>query len=53
MQPEGKGEIADFDRLSHGEQLPILLELATRATFNYALPTGLTVTMIRVSESAT
>lgn len=43
----------DFDRLSHAEQLPILLELATRATENYALPSGLTVKMISLSENAT
>lgn len=45
--------MTDFDQLSHSEQLPILLELATRATQHYALPAGLTVKMINLSENAT
>lgn len=43
----------DFDQLSHAEQLPVLLELATSATQNYALPPGLVVKMINLSENAT
>lgn len=45
--------MTDFDRLSHAEQLPILLELAINATQNYALPSGLTVKLINLSENAT
>lgn len=45
--------MTDFDQLSHDAQLPILLELATLATQNYALPAGLTVKLINLSENAT
>ncbi len=45
--------MTDFDRLSHEDQLPILLELAVRATENYRLPGGLTVKLINLSENAT
>jgi Ser/Thr protein kinase RdoA (MazF antagonist) len=45
--------MTDFDQLTHAEQLPILLDLATRATQNYGLPSGLTVKMINLSENAT
>ncbi len=45
--------MTDFDRLSHEAQLPILLQLAEIATRNYALPGGLTVTLINLSENAT
>ena len=45
--------MTDFDRLSHEDQLPILLELAVRATGNYALPAELEVRLINLSENAT
>lgn len=45
--------MTDFDQLTHEAQLPILLELAIRATQNYALPGGLTVKLINLSENAT
>lgn len=45
--------MTDFDQLTHEAQLPILLELAKRATQNYGLPSGLTVRMINLSENAT
>ena len=45
--------MTDFDQLSHEAQLPILLDLAVKATQNYALPQGLTVKMINLSENAT
>ena len=45
--------MTDFDRLSHADQLPILLELAIAATHNYALPAGLAVKLINLSENAT
>lgn len=45
--------MTDFDDLSHADQLPILLELAVGATQNYALPPGLTVKLINLSENAT
>ena len=45
--------MTDFDTLSHEAQLPILLELAVKATQNYALPSGLAVKMINLSENAT
>ncbi len=42
-----------FDRPGLDQQLPILLDLATRALENYALPPGLTVTLVNLSENAT
>ena len=45
--------MTDFDRLSQDDQLPILLELAISATQNYALPAGLAVRLINLSENAT
>ena len=45
--------MSDFERLSQAEQLPILLELATKATGNYALPGALAVRLINLSENAT
>ena len=45
--------MSGFERLSHEEQLPILLELAIAATEYYDLPAGLAVTMINLSENAT
>jgi Ser/Thr protein kinase RdoA (MazF antagonist) len=45
--------VTDFDKLSHEEQLAILLDLATAATANYDLPPGLAVSMINLSENAT
>ncbi len=45
--------MTDFDQLGHADQLPVLLDLATAATRNYALPPGLTVRMINLSENAT
>lgn len=45
--------MTDFDRLSQDAQLPILLELAVLATQNYALPAGLAVRLINLSENAT
>ena len=45
--------MSDFERLSQAEQLPILLELATKATGNYALPGDLAVRLINLSENAT
>lgn len=45
--------MTDFDRLSHEDQLPILLELARTATRNYALPDDLQVRLINLSENAT
>lgn len=45
--------MAAFDQLSHPEQLDILLELAITATANYALPGGLAVRLINLSENAT
>ena len=44
---------ADFDQLPHAAQLPVLQGLAVRATQNYALPGGLTVQLINLSENAT
>lgn len=45
--------MTDFDRLSHEDQLPILLELARTATRNYALPGELDVRLVNLSENAT
>ena len=45
--------MTDFDQLSQADQLPILLELATRATKNYVLPPSLQVHLINLSENAT
>lgn len=45
--------MTDFDSLSHEQQLPILLELAQKATENYALPAGIIVKMVNLSENAT
>ena len=45
--------MAAFDHLSHQQQLAILLELAIAATGNYALPGGLAVRLINLSENAT
>ena len=43
----------DFDALSHEQQLPLLLELAEKATGAYELPSGLSVKLINLSENAT
>jgi Ser/Thr protein kinase RdoA (MazF antagonist) len=43
----------DFRELSHDDQLACLLELAGKATSRYALPAGVSVTMINLSENAT
>jgi Ser/Thr protein kinase RdoA (MazF antagonist) len=45
--------VTDFDFLSHDEQLPLLLELANKATSNYDLPQGVAVSLINLSENAT
>ncbi len=45
--------MSDFDRLSQTDQLAVLLQLAVRATENYALPAGLTVQLVNLSENAT
>jgi Ser/Thr protein kinase RdoA (MazF antagonist) len=45
--------MTDFDQLSHADQLPVLLELAVSAVRNYALPPGLQVRLINLSENAT
>ena len=45
--------MTEFDTLRHAEQLNLLLELAITATARYDLPSGLSVTMINLSENAT
>ncbi len=45
--------MTDFDHLGHDAQLAILLELATDATRNFALPAELSVKLINLSENAT
>ncbi len=45
--------MTDFDALTYGQQLPILLELAVTATKLYDLPEQLTVNLINLSENAT
>ena len=45
--------MTDFNQLSHQDQLPVLLELAVKALHNYALPAGLQVRLINLSENAT
>ena len=45
--------MTDFDSLNHHEQLDILLDVAQAATANYALPPGVAVAMINLSENAT
>jgi len=45
--------VTDSDHLDHAAQLAILLELATDATRNFALPAGLSVKLINLSENAT
>lgn len=45
--------MADFDALSHDQQLPILLELAQHATLLYSLPEGVNVKLLNLSENAT
>jgi Ser/Thr protein kinase RdoA (MazF antagonist) len=45
--------VTDFDQLGHDAQLAILLELAIAATRNFALPAGLAVKMVNLSENAT
>ena len=45
--------MADFDTLTHEQQLPILLELAEAATKLYALPDEVSVKLINLSENAT
>ncbi len=45
--------MTDFDHLPHAEQLTVLLALAKSATKNYALPDGVSVEMINLSENAT
>ena len=43
----------DFDALAFDDQLACLLELAETATAHYALPGGLSVQLINLSENAT
>jgi Ser/Thr protein kinase RdoA (MazF antagonist) len=45
--------VTDFASLSHEQQLTCLLELATTATQNYDLLSGVSVKMINLSENAT
>jgi len=45
--------VAEFDALSHEQQLPLLLELAEAATRLYDLPQPLTVKLLNLSENAT
>lgn len=45
--------MTDSDDVGHAAQLVLLLDLATAATRNYDLPTGLTVKLINLSENAT
>ena len=45
--------MAGFDALPLTAQLPILMEVAVRATQSYALPPGLQVDLINLSENAT
>lgn len=45
--------MADFDTLTHDQQLPLLLELAQAATVLYALPQGLGIRLVNLSENAT
>ena len=45
--------MTDFDGLSHEGQLPLLLELAEKAISAYALPSGLSIKLINLSENAT
>lgn len=45
--------MTEFDALPLPAQLPILWEVAERATRAYALPPGLEVTLINLSENAT
>ena len=45
--------MSQSSQISHTALLPILLDLARRATQAYALPSGLDVTMINLSENAT
>ena len=45
--------MTDFDRLPFDAQLPVLHDLAVRATQVYALPAGLVVRLINISENAT
>jgi Ser/Thr protein kinase RdoA (MazF antagonist) len=45
--------VADFDALTHGQQLGILQEIAIAATASYELPPHVSVEMINLSENAT
>jgi Ser/Thr protein kinase RdoA (MazF antagonist) len=45
--------VSDFNSLPHEQQLPLLLKLAEAATALYALPNGLKVKLINLSENAT
>ncbi len=45
--------MTDFNLLSHEQQLPLLLELAEAATQHYALPDGISITLVNLSENAT
>ncbi len=45
--------MAGSDQLSLDDQLPVLLELAVAAVRNYALPPGLQLRLINLSENAT
>ena len=45
--------MADFDALTHAQQLPLLLSLAEDATQLYALPERLSVKLVNLSENAT
>ncbi len=45
--------MSDFDQLAHEDQSQVLLDLARSATGNWALPEGLAVDLINLSENAT
>jgi len=51
--PKGRRNVRDFDHVGHEAQLAVLLELARIATQNYAIPAGLSVKLINLSENAT
>ncbi len=45
--------MTDFAELPHEQQLPVLLDLAQKATSAYDLPSGVSVKLINLSENAT
>ncbi len=53
LRDERGSALTDFDSLTHERQLPLLLELAEAATALYALPHGLKVKLLNLSENAT